>query len=243
MSASCRCCQGDQARVDASGRVRMDPDHRLACVSRVPIFRGCLRRIGVGSPPAPRPAWYPRARWSSSRAACPRCRSSTPGRSSSPCWPRTAASGCCGSWGRGVHGRALGAHRTARPAGGHGHDGLPGLHALTPGRPAVARGDPAARAEPARCSDRPARGHRGAAQRARGHHGGSPSGRVPGRCRRWGRGVPFDLPISKRDLAQLLGTTPETISRRLRALSDEGLLRVGPGRRMVVMDIAGMLRA
>ncbi|MDN5703671.1 MAG: Crp/Fnr family transcriptional regulator, partial [Micrococcales bacterium] len=56
-------------------------------------------------------------------------------------------------------------------------------------------------------------------------------------------GVPFDLPISKRDLAQLLGTTPETISRRLRALSDEGLLRVGPGRRMVVMDIAGMLRA
>ena len=40
MSASCRCCQGDQARVDASGRVRMDPDHRLACVSRVPIFRG-----------------------------------------------------------------------------------------------------------------------------------------------------------------------------------------------------------
>ena len=39
MSASCHCCQGDQARVDASGRVRLDPDHRLACVSRVPIFR------------------------------------------------------------------------------------------------------------------------------------------------------------------------------------------------------------
>ena len=56
-------------------------------------------------------------------------------------------------------------------------------------------------------------------------------------------GEPFDLPISKRDLAQLLGTTPETISRRLRAMSEQGLLRVGPGRRMVVTDIAGILRA
>lgn len=51
----------------------------------------------------------------------------------------------------------------------------------------------------------------------------------------------FALPISKKDLAALLGTTPETLSRQLRALSDQGRIEVGPGRRIVVRDLNGLL--
>ena len=43
----------------------------------------------------------------------------------------------------------------------------------------------------------------------------------------WGDGVATaHLPMAKKDVATLLGTSPETVSRRLRALEDEGLIRV-----------------
>lgn len=47
---------------------------------------------------------------------------------------------------------------------------------------------------------------------------------------------PFELPVSKKDLASLIGTTPETLSRRLRKLSDDGAVALGQGRRITVLD-------
>lgn len=49
-------------------------------------------------------------------------------------------------------------------------------------------------------------------------------------------GHPFELPVSKKDLASLIGTTPETLSRRLRSLSDQGALALGSGRRITILD-------
>lgn len=51
------------------------------------------------------------------------------------------------------------------------------------------------------------------------------------------------LPMSKKDIATLLGTSPETLSRRLRALEGEGLIRVR-GTDVDILDPAGLeLRA
>ncbi|MDO5618139.1 Crp/Fnr family transcriptional regulator [Kocuria sp.] len=53
---------------------------------------------------------------------------------------------------------------------------------------------------------------------------------------------PFELPISKKDLASLIGTTPETLSRRLRSLSDQGALSLGSGRWITIRN-KGLLAA
>ncbi|MEZ0339049.1 Crp/Fnr family transcriptional regulator [Mycobacterium sp. pV006] len=46
----------------------------------------------------------------------------------------------------------------------------------------------------------------------------------------------FVLPSSKKDLASYLGTTAETLSRRLSSLQNAGALRLGPGRAVEIRD-------
>lgn len=46
----------------------------------------------------------------------------------------------------------------------------------------------------------------------------------------------FRLPTSKKDLASYLGTTPETLSRRLGSLQSAGVIRVGTQRSVEVLD-------
>ncbi len=48
------------------------------------------------------------------------------------------------------------------------------------------------------------------------------------------------LPMSKKDLASYLGTTPETVSRRLRGLADDGLIELGARNSVAVLDPAGL---
>lgn len=50
----------------------------------------------------------------------------------------------------------------------------------------------------------------------------------------------FWLASTKKDLAAYLGTTAETLSRRLAVLQDRGLVRVGPGRTIEILDPAGL---
>jgi CRP/FNR family transcriptional regulator len=50
----------------------------------------------------------------------------------------------------------------------------------------------------------------------------------------------FRLPSTKRDLASYLGTTPETLSRRLALLRERGLVRLGPGRSVRILDPEGL---
>ncbi|WP_195571578.1 Crp/Fnr family transcriptional regulator [Paenibacillus sp. 1001270B_150601_E10] len=52
----------------------------------------------------------------------------------------------------------------------------------------------------------------------------------------------FDLPMSKKDVASYLGTTPETISRNLTHLEERGLIRRKSHRRIEVLDVDGLLR-
>ncbi len=52
----------------------------------------------------------------------------------------------------------------------------------------------------------------------------------------------FRLATTKKDLASYLGTTPETLSRRLSALQAGGVIRLGPGRTVRILD-AHALRA
>ncbi|RHW38995.1 Crp/Fnr family transcriptional regulator [Neobacillus notoginsengisoli] len=49
------------------------------------------------------------------------------------------------------------------------------------------------------------------------------------------------LPMSKKDLASYLGTTPETISRKLGDLEDAGLIRQKPRRQIEIVDLDGLL--
>lgn len=51
----------------------------------------------------------------------------------------------------------------------------------------------------------------------------------------------FTLPMSKKDLASYLGTTPETISRKLASLEDEGYIQQLPRRRIKILDLDGLL--
>lgn len=49
------------------------------------------------------------------------------------------------------------------------------------------------------------------------------------------------LPMSKKDLASYLGSTPETISRKLADLEDAGLIRQKAHRKMEIIDLDGLL--
>lgn len=51
----------------------------------------------------------------------------------------------------------------------------------------------------------------------------------------------FTLPMSKKDLASYLGTTPETISRKLADLEDEGFIKQKPKKGIEIVDLDGLL--
>ncbi|CEG28871.1 Crp/Fnr family transcriptional regulator [Bacillus sp. B-jedd] len=49
------------------------------------------------------------------------------------------------------------------------------------------------------------------------------------------------LPMSKKDLASYLGTTPETVSRKLADLEDAGFIKQKPRRKIEIVDLDGLL--
>lgn len=51
----------------------------------------------------------------------------------------------------------------------------------------------------------------------------------------------FALPMSKKDLASYLGTTPETISRKLSELEDSGLIKQKANKIIKIIDLDGLL--
>lgn len=51
----------------------------------------------------------------------------------------------------------------------------------------------------------------------------------------------FVLPMSKKDLASYLGTTPETISRRLSDLEEQGLIKQKPQKKIEILDLDRLL--
>lgn len=52
-------------------------------------------------------------------------------------------------------------------------------------------------------------------------------------------GIEFELPVTWAQLATRLGTTPESLSRRLKQLQDKGYLQFS-GRQVVIHDLAGL---
>ncbi|WP_197028355.1 Crp/Fnr family transcriptional regulator [Bacillus sp. EB01] len=50
----------------------------------------------------------------------------------------------------------------------------------------------------------------------------------------------FKLRMSKKDLASYLGTTPETVSRKLAEFEDAGLIRQKPQKRIEILDLDGL---
>jgi len=55
-------------------------------------------------------------------------------------------------------------------------------------------------------------------------------------------GITVTLPVPWARLAVKLGTTPETLSRRLGSLADQGLIRQLGGRNILIMDLDGLRR-
>lgn len=53
--------------------------------------------------------------------------------------------------------------------------------------------------------------------------------------------VVVELPLAKKDIASLLDTTPESLSRQLRRLSDSGVIDQGPGRRITLTDVDALI--
>lgn len=51
----------------------------------------------------------------------------------------------------------------------------------------------------------------------------------------------IELPMSKKDLASYLGTTPETISRKLSDLEDEGYIKQKTNKKIEIVDLDGLL--
>jgi CRP/FNR family transcriptional regulator len=51
----------------------------------------------------------------------------------------------------------------------------------------------------------------------------------------------IELPMSKKDLASYLGTTPETISRKLADLENEGYIKQKSDRKIEILDLDGLL--
>lgn len=56
-----------------------------------------------------------------------------------------------------------------------------------------------------------------------------------------GNSVEIKLPMSKKDLASYLGTTPETISRKLADLEHEGYIKQGNRRKITIINLDGLL--
>ena len=54
------------------------------------------------------------------------------------------------------------------------------------------------------------------------------------------KSMEFELPMSKKDLSSYLGTTPETISRKLTEFEDAGYIRQIANRRIKVLDLEGL---
>ena len=50
----------------------------------------------------------------------------------------------------------------------------------------------------------------------------------------------INLPITKSVLSSILGTTKETLSRKLTLLQDEGLIRMEGQRKIIITDIEGL---
>lgn len=55
------------------------------------------------------------------------------------------------------------------------------------------------------------------------------------------KSMEFVLPMSKKDLASYLGTTPETISRKLAEFEDAGYIRQMAHRKIKIIDLDGLL--
>lgn len=60
-------------------------------------------------------------------------------------------------------------------------------------------------------------------------------------ARRGPAGLGVELPLAKKDIASLLDTTPESLSRQLRRLSDSGVLQQLPRGRLVITDLDALL--
>src|SRR5690606_10892488 len=56
-----------------------------------------------------------------------------------------------------------------------------------------------------------------------------------------GNSPTVQLPVSKKDLASYLGTTPETISRKLASLESEGLIESLPKNSIYIPDLDQLL--
>ncbi|WP_432557497.1 Crp/Fnr family transcriptional regulator [Granulicoccus sp. GXG6511] len=52
----------------------------------------------------------------------------------------------------------------------------------------------------------------------------------------------LELPMAKKDIASYLGTTPETLSRRLRELADAGAIELAGRRGVVIHDAEALIR-
>ncbi|MGD7732914.1 Crp/Fnr family transcriptional regulator [Propionibacteriaceae bacterium G57] len=59
--------------------------------------------------------------------------------------------------------------------------------------------------------------------------------------KRGASGTVVELPLAKKDVASLLDTTPETLSRQLRRLQGSGVIEVGAGRSITLLDIDALL--
>ncbi|WP_052809793.1 helix-turn-helix domain-containing protein [Streptomonospora alba] len=62
---------------------------------------------------------------------------------------------------------------------------------------------------------------------------------LPGRPHRGGLEV--ELPVAKKDVASLLDTTPESLSRELRRLRQSGVIIAQEGRRLVIGDLDSLM--
>jgi CRP/FNR family transcriptional regulator len=51
----------------------------------------------------------------------------------------------------------------------------------------------------------------------------------------------IELPMSKKDLASYLGTTPETISRTLADFEEAGYIKQKRNRKIEILDLDGLL--
>lgn len=59
---------------------------------------------------------------------------------------------------------------------------------------------------------------------------------LPAASGRYGR-VDVELPLAKKDIASLLSTTPESLSRQLRKLTDSGVIAQNDQRRITITDV------